>query len=58
MEISADRATAYAYFETGSGYKSDGSLTGQTQAYRHKMILVRTGATWKIRAVENIEETS
>ena len=29
LEITEDRATAYAYFETGSGYASDGSLTGE-----------------------------
>ena len=27
-EVSADRATAYAYFETGSGYTKDGGLAG------------------------------
>ena len=58
VEVSADRATAYAYFETGSGYTKDGALTGDKQAYRQKMVLVRTGATWKVLAVENIEEAN
>ena len=58
LEITEDRATAYAYFETGSGYADDGTLKGETQAYRQKMTLVRTGATWKVWAVENIEEVS
>ncbi|MGB3635934.1 MAG: hypothetical protein WA982_17995 [Rubrobacteraceae bacterium] len=58
LEITEDRATAYAYFKTGSGYASDGSLTGETQAYRQKMTLARTGATWKVLGVEKIEEVN
>lgn len=58
VEVSADRATAYAYFETGSGYTSGGGLSGEKQAYRQKMILARTGATWKVWAVEKIEEAN
>lgn len=58
IEITEDRATAYAYFETGSGYTKNGGLSGETQAYRQKMILVRTGATWKVWAVEKIEEAA
>lgn len=58
VEVSADRATAYAYFETGSGYTKSGGLSGETQAYRQKMILARTGATWKVLAVEKIEEAN
>ena len=58
LEITEDRVTAYAYFETGSGYTGDGGLKGETQAYRQKMTLARTGATWKVLGVERIEEVS
>lgn len=58
LEITEDRVTAYAYFETGSGYTGDGGLKGETQAYRQKMTLARTGATWKVLGVEKIEEVS
>ncbi|MGF1472715.1 MAG: hypothetical protein ACFB50_13375 [Rubrobacteraceae bacterium] len=58
LEITQDRATAYAYFETGSGYTKNGELSGETQAYRQKMVLARTGATWKVLGVEKIEEVS
>lgn len=57
-EVSADHATGYAYFETGSGYTKDGALSGETQSYRQKIVLARTGATWKVLAVENIEEVN
>lgn len=56
LEITEDRATAHAYFETGSGYTKTGDLSGETQAYRQEMVLARTGATWKVLAVEKIEE--
>ena len=58
LEITEDWVTAYAYFETGSGYTGDGGLKGETQAYRQKMTLARTGATWKVLGVEKIEEVS
>lgn len=58
LEITEDRATAYAYFETGSGYTKNGGLSGETQAYRQMMTLARTGATWKVLGVEKIEEVS
>lgn len=58
VEVSADWATAHAYFETGSGYTKDRGLSGQKQAYWQKMVFARTGATWKVLAVENIEEVN
>ena len=58
LETDPDRISGYAYFETGSGYSDDGTLEGEIQAYRQEMTLVRSGATWKVRAVEKIEETN
>ena len=58
LETDPDRITGYAYFETGSGYSEDGTLEGEIQAYRQEMTLVRSGATWKVRSVEKIEETN
>lgn len=51
-----DTAEGYAYFETGAGYGRDGELTGEKVAYRQRMTLARSGAVWKVRATENIEE--
>ena len=49
-------AEGYAYFETGAGYGRDGELTGEKVAYRQRMTLARSGAVWKVRATEKIEE--
>ena len=51
-----DAVEGYAYFETGAGYGRDGELTGEKVAYRQRMTLARSGAVWKVRATEKIEE--
>lgn len=51
-----DTAEGYAYFETGAGYGSNCGLTGEELAYRQRMTLARSGAVWKVRATEKIEE--
>lgn len=57
LESSADSVKGYAYFETGSGYTTSGALQGKKEAYRQKMTLSRSGAVWKVLAVNDIEET-
>lgn len=56
-ETTPDRATGYAYFETGPGYGKSGAVTGEKQAYRQFMTLARSGSVWKVAAVNEIEET-
>ncbi len=51
-----DAAEGYAHFETGAGYGADGELTGERLAYRQRMTLARSGAVWKVRATEKVEE--
>jgi hypothetical protein len=45
-----------AYFETGRSYRDDGGLEGEVLAYRQEMTLIRTGETWKVGAIGEVEE--
>jgi len=45
-----------AYFQTGRSYRDDAGLEGEILAYRQKMTLLRTGETWKVGAVGEVEE--
>ena len=54
-ETTSKTVEGYAYFETGEGY-DDGELTGERVAYRQQMKLTRSGAVWKVQAVQPIEE--
>lgn len=50
-------AAGYAYFETGEGRDTrTGELTGEKLAYRQQMTLARSGASWKVKSVGEIEE--
>lgn len=55
-ETTPKTVEGYAYFETGEGYDEDGELTGERIPYRQQMKLTRSGAVWKVQAVQPIEE--
>lgn len=56
-ETAPGSVTGYAYFETGEGHDPrTGKLTGERLAYRQEMTLARSGASWKVRSIGEVEE--
>lgn len=55
-ETSPKSVEGYARFETAEGYDANGELTGERVAYRQHMTISRSGAMWRVQAVEPIEE--
>lgn len=56
-ETAPGNVTGYAYFETGEGRDPrTGKLTGEKVAYRQQMTLARSGASWKVKSVGEVEE--
>lgn len=58
IETGPQWASAYAHFDTGSGYDKNGNLTGDTQSYRQFMTLAQVDPGWKVYGVNKIEEVN
>lgn len=56
-EYGEETLTGYAYFATADAYGRYGDIQGNRMEYRQELTLVRTDATFKVKAVQPIEET-